>query len=65
MNEEILKSIEKKLDKIIVLLTIQSVQDKDDKIYSLKNLGLSSSEVAILVGMTDNGIRSSKGWKRK
>jgi len=65
MNDELLKSIDNKLNKIIALLTVQNLQDKDDKIYALKSLDLSSSEVAILVGMTDNGVRSTKGWRRK
>ena len=55
----------KKIDKLTALLTIQNIEDKDDRIYTLKKLGFSSSEVASLVGMTDNGIRSAKGWKRK
>ena len=65
MNDKQFEAICKKLDKITALLTIQNIGDKDDKIYALKKLNFSSSEVAVLVGMTDNGIRSSKGWKRK
>jgi len=65
MDKKQFETICKKLDKITALLTIQNIGDKDDKIYALKKLNFSSSEVAVLVGMTDNGIRSSKGWKRK
>lgn len=65
MSEELLKSIDKKLDKITALLMIQNIENKNDKIYSLKKLGLSSVEVAELIGMTDNGVRSTEGWKRK
>ena len=60
-----ISEISKKLDKIVALLTIQNIENKEDKIYSLKKLGFASSEVSSLVGMTDNGVRSSKGWKRK
>ena len=42
MNDELLKSIDNKLNKIIALLTVQNLQDKDDKIYALKSLDLSS-----------------------
>jgi len=65
MDNKQFEAICKKLDKITALLTIQEIEDKDDKIYALKKLNFLSSEVAVLVGMTDNGIRSSKGWKRK
>ena len=65
MDKKQFETICKKLDKITALLTIQTIEDKDDKIYALKKLNFSSSEIAELVGMTDNGIRSSKGWKRK
>lgn len=65
MDEKQFKVLNEKLNRIIALLTVQNIQDKDNEIHILKNLGLSSSEVALLVGMTDNGVRSSKGWKGK
>ena len=53
----------KKLDKITALLVVQNIQDKDDKIYALKKLGLSSDEIAPLVGVKNP--RQTEGWKRK
>lgn len=65
MDKQQFETICRKLDKITALLMIKNIEEKNDKINSLKKLGLSSVEVAELVGMTDNGIRSSEGWKRK
>lgn len=63
MNEETLKSIDKKLDKIIALLTVQNIQNKDDKIYSLKKFGLTSDEISPMVNIKN--VRDTKGWKKK
>lgn len=63
MSVEILKSIDEKLNKIIALLTIQNIQDKDDKIYALKKLGLTSDEISPVVNIKN--VRDTKGWKRK
>lgn len=52
-----------KLDKIAALITIQNVEDKDDKVYALKKLGITSEDVAILVGVKNP--RQMEGWKRK
>jgi len=63
MSIEILKSIDGKLSKIIALLTAQSIQDKDDKIYALKKLGLTSDEISPIVNIKN--VRDTKGWKRR
>jgi len=65
MDKQQFEIICKKLDNLTALFMIQNIQGREDKIYCLKKLGLSSLEIASLVGMTDNGVRSSKGWKRK
>lgn len=65
MDNKQFETICKKLDKISVAIAIQNIGDKDDKIYALKKSGMTSSEVAMLVGLTESGIRDTKGWKRK
>ena len=63
MDKKQFKIICEKLDKIAVLLAVQSIQDKDDKIYALKKMGLTSDEISPLVGIKN--VRDAKGWKRK
>jgi len=53
----------KKLDKIAALLVVQSIEDKNDKIYQLKKMGLTSDEIGPLVGVKN--VRDTKGWKRE
>ena len=53
----------KKLDKITALLMIQKIESKQDQIYSLRKLELTSEEISQLVGIKK--IRDSEGWKRK
>jgi len=65
MDEKQFKIIREKLDKIIALLIIQNIQSKEDKIYTLKKLGFSSSEIAPIFGMAERGVRGNKGWKRE
>ena len=65
MKEEQFKEICDKLDKITALLAIQNIESKNDKIYVLKKLGLKSYEIAPLIGLTESGVRDTKGWKRK
>lgn len=65
MDKNQFEIICKKLDKISVAIATQNIGDKDDKIYALKKTGMTSSEVAMLVGMTESGVRDNKGWKRK
>ena len=63
-TEELLSEISQKLDKIIGVLVIQSIEDVDEKIYALKKLGFNTVEIRLLV--TKKGrIRDSSGWKRK
>lgn len=63
MNDKQFETLCKKLDRVVALLSIQNTGDKDDKIYVLKKLGLSSEEVAILIGVKNP--RQMEGWKRK
>ena len=65
MDDKQFQTICKKLDKISIAIVIQNIENKDDKIYALKKAGMTSSEVAMLVGMTESGVRDNKGWKRK
>ena len=65
MDPKQFEILSKKLDKMAALLTVQGIENKDEKIYALKKMGLPSNEVAPLVGMTDNGVRSSRGWKKQ
>jgi len=58
-----LEELSKKMDKIIALLAIQSIQNKDDKIYTLKRMGLSSQDISPLVGIKN--VRDTRGWKKK
>lgn len=63
MDKEQFEIICKKLDKIIGLLIVQSIENKNDKIYALKKIGISSEEIASLVGVKNP--RQMEGWKRK
>ena len=65
MDQKQFEVLCKKLDKITALMIIQNIEGKDDKIYALKKMGLTSSDIAPLVGMTESGIRDNKGWKKK
>ena len=63
MNEKQFEIICKKMDKIALLLSMQNLEDKDEKIYLLKKAGLTSDEISPLVGIKN--VRDTKGWKRK
>ena len=65
MKDKQFETICKKLNKIYAVIAIKDIENKDDKIYTLKKLGLTSAEIAPLVGITESGIRDNKGWKRK
>ena len=62
MNDKQFKEICNRLDKIYALLAINNIADVHDKIYMLKNLGLKSEEVNIIVGVKN--CRQMEGWKR-
>ena len=63
MNDKQFEELDKKIDKIVALLTIQNISGKDDKIYTLKKLGYTSDEISPLVNIKN--VRDTKGWKRK
>jgi len=65
MDKKQFEEICKKLDKIFAALTIQNIENKNDKIALLKKLNFTSAEIAFLVNMTESGVRDSKGWKKK
>lgn len=63
MNDEQFDEICKKLDKIFAIIAVQSIENKDDKIYTLKNLGFSGEDINPIVGVKN--CRQMEGWKRK
>lgn len=63
MNDKQFEEICKRLDKILAVLIIQNLKDKNDQVYALKNLGLTSEDIAILVGVRNP--RQMEGWKRE
>lgn len=63
MNDKQFSEICKKLDRIFAIIAVQSIEDINDKIYSLKSLGFSSNEINPLVGVRN--VRQMEGWKRK
>lgn len=63
MDQKQFEILCKKLDKLAALLVVQNIEDKDDKIYALKKLGLTSDEISPLVNIKN--VRDTKGWKRK
>lgn len=63
MNEKQFETICKKLDKLTAVIGTQNIEDRDDKIYALKRMGLTSDEISPLVEVKN--IRDTKGWKRK
>lgn len=63
MNDKQFKEICRRLDRILAVLTIQHLEDKNGKIYALKKLGLASEDIGILLGVKNP--RQMEGWKRK
>lgn len=63
MDEKQFKIICEKLDRIMALLAVQNTEDVNNKIYVLKTMGLSSEEIAPLIGVKNP--RQMEGWKRK
>lgn len=63
MNNEQFSEICNKLDKIFGVLAVQNIDDVDDKIYALKNLGFTSKEINPIVGVKN--VRQKKGWRIK
>lgn len=61
---ELLEEINVKLDKLIGVLAIQSIEDPDDKIYALKGLGFKETEIELFI-IIKGRIRDREGWKRK
>lgn len=64
MNDKQFKEISKKLDKLAAIVAAQGIEDKNMKISLLKKNGLTSAEVASIVGMTESGVRNARGWKK-
>lgn len=63
MNDEQFKVICQKLDRIYAGIALNSVDNKDDKIFALKQFGYGYKEIGPLVSMKD--VRKTEGWKRK
>ncbi len=66
MSDEILKSIERKLDAMLKLLALQHIEKKpkEDQAEILLNIGMNSSEVGALLGKSASTIRVQKKKKR-
>ena len=62
MGDEILKSIEQKLDSILKLLALQHIEKKpkEEQANILLGLGMTSSEVGKILGKSDSTIRNQK-----
>ena len=53
----------KKMDRIFAIISVQNMDDKDDKIFTLKKLGFTSDEISPIVKIKN--VRDTKGWKKK
>jgi len=62
-SDELLLEISEKLDKMIGILSMQEIQDIDEKIRMLKSLSFSSDQIGPFVGMKGTSVRDRKGWK--
>ena len=62
MSEDILKSIEKKLDVMLKIFALQYINDKpkEDQANILLSLGLSSAEAGKMLGKSASTIRVQK-----
>ena len=62
MSDEILKSIEHKLDSILKILALQYIENKPKEKQSniLLDLGMTSTEVGKILGKSDSTIRNQK-----
>ncbi len=63
MNDKQFDEICKKLDRIFAIIAVQNIENVNDKIYSLKNLGFSSYDINPIIGIKN--VRQTEGWKRK
>ena len=66
MSDEILKSINQKLDSILKILALQYIENKPktEQANILLNLGMTSSEVGKILGKSDVTIRRQKQQAR-
>lgn len=62
MSEEILKSINQKLNSILKILALQYIENKPkaEQANTLLDLGMTSTEVGKILGKADSTIRSQK-----
>jgi len=63
MDDKQFDIICKKLDKIVSILAVQGIEERDKKIYVLKESDFSSEEIEKFLGVSN--VRRSEGWKRK
>jgi hypothetical protein len=67
----VLRSIDKKMDQVVKMLALSTVQGMNDdlqKMKTLSNLGLSSAEIGLFLGITGSAVRfrlTEQGRKRK
>lgn len=65
MDENQFKIISEKMDRLAAIISTQSIENSDKKIYIMKRIGMKSKDIGNLLGVTEGRIRQSKGWKRK
>ncbi len=63
-TEELLSEISSKLDKLMGITAIQNMENSNDKIHVLKQLGFKEPEIKLFVSIKGR-IRDAEGWKRK
>lgn len=65
MSDEILKSIEHKIDALLKISALQYIENKskEDQANILLNLGMTSMEVANILGKASSTIRRQKQEK--
>lgn len=67
MNEDILKSIDKRLESITKLIAINAIKDKslNEQIDLLSNVHLEVNEIAAILGKSPNNISVRLHMKKK
>ncbi|NQU98997.1 hypothetical protein HQ533_06055 [Candidatus Woesearchaeota archaeon] len=65
MEEKQFNILCKKIDKLSGIIISQNLDDRDKKVYVLKQSGLNSKEIGDFIGLAESSVRTSKGWKKK
>ncbi|MBU0529147.1 hypothetical protein KKF86_05245 [bacterium] len=56
------EKLSNKLYKILAVLIVQGIDNRDDKIYTLKKMGFNSEEISPIMNIVN--VRDTEGWKR-